>query len=108
MDCCMFLDKVENRTNVVWLQSIGRISRKAIGKEYGLVIDTFYEKENNDECDIIVDKLIGYYVMLDGIAFDTNYQSKKECYENAKKTISLNHTNKTIQLGDINIICEFF
>ena len=106
LDCGIFLDKVENRTDIVWLQSVGRISRKAPEKKYGLIIDTFYEKENNNECEAIVDKLIGYYIMLDGIAFDTNYQDKKESYEMAKKTITLNHSDKIIQLGEINITCE--
>ena len=106
LDCCIFLDKVEHRSDVVWLQSIGRISRLAPGKEFGLVIDTFYEKNNSNEYEVIIEKLIGYYILLDSIALDTNFNSKKECYQNAKNNIKLNNDNQTIQLGTINISCE--
>ena len=106
LDCCIFLDKVENRSDVVWLQSIGRISRLAHGKDFGLVIDTFYEKSNDNECEVIIEKLIGYYMLLDSIALDTNFNSKKKCYEKAKHDIKLNNNDHTIQLGNINISCE--
>ena len=41
LDCCVFLDKVENRCPKVFLQCIGRVLRldKKNNKKYGLVID---------------------------------------------------------------------
>ena len=41
LDCCIFLDKVENRTSKTFVQCIGRVLRKDLQnkKTYGLILD---------------------------------------------------------------------
>ena len=106
LDCGMFLDKVEFRSDVVWLQSIGRIARISIHKPYGLIIDTYYERDNVNEHEVIIEKLIGYYVLLDSLTIN-NGINKREMYEKAKKDIHLDATEeKLIHLSNFNIVCE--
>jgi len=88
LDCGMFLDKVEYRSDVVWLQSIGRIARKSKYKDYGLIIDTYYERENANEHEVIIEKLIGYYVLLDSLTINNSIM-KRDMYEKAKKIYTL-------------------
>jgi len=106
LDCGMFLDKVEFRSDVVWLQSIGRIARISIHKPYGLIIDTYYERENVNEHEVIIEKLIGYYVLLDSLTVNSGI-NKREMYEKAKKDIYLDENEeKLIHLSNFNIVCE--
>jgi superfamily II DNA or RNA helicase len=105
LDCGMFLDKVDNRSDVVWLQSVGRISRLAKNKSFGLIIDTYYEK-NTSDYEIIIDKLIGYYILLETLTID-NGINKKALYEKAKKDIHLDDIeSKLIHINNLNVICE--
>ena len=105
LDCGMFLDKVEYRSDVVWLQSIGRIARKSNYKDYGLIIDTYYERENANEHEVIIEKLIGYYVLLDSLTINNSIM-KRDMYEKAKKDIHIDTEEKIIHLSNFNIICE--
>jgi len=101
----MFLDKVEYRSDVVWLQSIGRIARKSKYKDFGLIIDTYYERENTNEHEVIIEKLIGYYVLLDSLTINNSIM-KRDMYEKAKKDIHIDTEEKIIHLSNFNIICE--
>jgi superfamily II DNA or RNA helicase len=106
LDCGMFLDKVEYRSDVVWLQSIGRIARLSENKPYGLIIDTYYERENENEHEVIIEKLIGYYVLLDSLTVNDGI-NKKEMYDRAKKDIQLDKKEeKLIHLSNFDIVCE--
>lgn len=105
LDCGMFLDRVENRSDVVWIQSVGRIARRAINKDFGLIIDTYYERENENEHEAIIEKLIGYYVLLDSLTIE-NGINKREMYEKAKKDIQLNNDEKLIHMSNFDIICQ--
>lgn len=105
LDCGMFLDKVENRSDVVWIQSVGRIARKAPNKDFGLIIDTYYERENENEHEVIIEKLIGYYVLLDSLTIE-NGINKKELYEKAKRDIQLNNEEKLVHMCNFDIICQ--
>ena len=105
LDCGMFLDKVEYRSDVVWLQSIERIARKSNYKDYGLIIDTYYERENANEHEVIIEKLIGYYVLLDSLTINNSIM-KRDMYEKAKKDIHIDTEEKIIHLSNFNIICE--
>jgi len=107
LDCGVFLDKVDNRGDVVWLQSIGRISRNSPNKDFGLIIDTYYEKETTDDYEVIIDKLIGYYILLETMMINNNNINKKELYEKAKKDIHLDETRrKLIHINNLNVYCE--
>jgi len=39
LDCCIFLDKVQNRCPKLFIQCIGRVLRMNVNKKYGLIID---------------------------------------------------------------------
>jgi len=105
LDCGMFLDRVKYRSDVVWLQSIGRIARLSLNKDFGLIIDTYYERENTNEYEIIIEKLIGYYLLLDSLTIDDN-KNKKSMYEQAKKDIYIDNDERKIHLSKFDVICE--
>ena len=52
LDCCIFMDKVENRNSKTFVQSLGRVLRKdkLNKKEYGIIID-FHAKNAINICE---------------------------------------------------------
>jgi len=68
LDYCIFLDKVKKRSPLVFIQSIGRVLRKSLGKEEGIIIDGYLRSEPKMEAHEICDKIIGYYLNLENEA----------------------------------------
>jgi len=118
LDCCMFLDKVLNRTPIPFIQSIGRVLRipnkectdeKCIDnkctsincidnknkKICGVVIDGFAKDSNNYEKEMI-DKIIGYYMALGNLAANDN--TKYEHYVKLLNLVEFDKDNKLIKL----------
>ena len=95
LDCCMFLDKVINRTAIPFIQSIGRVLRKEENKSYGVVIDGFAKDSNNYEKEMI-DKIIGYYMALSNLA--NNDTTKYEHYVKILNLVEFDKENKIIKL----------
>lgn len=112
LDCCMFLDKVLNRSPIPFIQSIGRVLRinkncddkecirneKCIHKTCGIVIDGFAKDSNNYEKEM-VDKIIGYYMALGNLATSDDMSETK--YDNYVKLLNLvefDKENKLIKL----------
>ena len=73
IDCCIFLDIVEKRSERVFTQCIGRVLRKDINnkKKYGLIID-LKAKSTIEICN-----RIQYYLKLDDI-FPWEYKFYKK------------------------------
>ena len=89
LDCCIFLDKVENRCPKVFLQCIGRVLRidKNKLKKYGLVIDV------RAKSSLTICNYLNQYLNLPVDVFPWKY-----CYE---KNI---HNNKMIKINELDMI----
>jgi hypothetical protein len=74
LDCCIFLDKVENRNPKTFVQSLGRVLRKDIlnKKNYGLIIDL---KANS--CLKICDRMNFYLNSRDNFPWEYRYTKNK-------------------------------
>jgi hypothetical protein len=100
LDACMFLDKVKNRGCIPFIQSIGRILRKDntnTKKICGFVIDGIskdnvcYEKQ-------FVNKIIGYYLMLQNMTDGDDGDSKYDQYIHLYDAVTFDKENKIIKL----------
>ena len=134
LNCELLLDKVKDRTEIVYIQSIGRVLRKTIYerkdilnnveliiKSNGHIIDSV-STDNNIKTKNIIMKVLKYYLELHNISFknkDTQNQlNKLEMFnkilndvkiEPGKKSIIINlNNNKKIEIDlknlDINIL----
>lgn len=76
LNCELFLDKVKDRTEIVYIQSIGRVLRKDKEKlkEKGHIIDSVStdSKADNSKVKNIINKILGYYAGLYDISFKNN------------------------------------
>ena len=93
VDACIFMDKVEKRSERVFIQCMGRVLRldKANKKKYGLIID-FRAKSTIEICN-----RLQYYLRLENI-FPWNYSIKK-----VKKNIFVNELD---MIENVNTISE--
>jgi len=74
LDCCLFLDKVKNRSSIPFIQSIGRVLRSDDtneDKQYGYIIDGVIKDDEQYE-KIFIDKILGYYFSLANLSTDNN------------------------------------
>jgi len=87
LDCCVFLDKVENRCPKVFLQCIGRVLRKDKEnlKKFGLVIDV---RAKNS---LTICNHLNQYLNLPFDAFPWNYHYNIHIHN--KKMIRINELN---------------
>jgi len=95
LDCCIFLDKTKDRNEVPFIQSIGRVLRKSENKYFGLVIDGYIKNNFNYEKEL-VDKIVGYYIMLNNISLNEN---KLELFNEILNNVKFNKEEKIIQLN---------
>ena len=62
MDCIIFADLVKKKSELPFIQCVGRVQRKGYNKTVGYVIDHYdITCENNFKIKDIINKLIGYY-----------------------------------------------
>lgn len=109
LDCVMFLDKVKNRGEIPFIQSIGRVLRlcpETPTKTKGVIIDCIAKNNNYDK--EFVDKILGYYLALENLSLDDD--NKYVQYEKIKNNITFDKVNNQVSLtmGDktININCN--
>lgn len=95
LDCCIFLDKTKDRNEIPFIQSIGRVLRKENGKEFGLVIDGYIKDNDNYEKELI-DKIVGYYIMLNNVSLNEN---KLELFNEILNNVKFNKEQKIIELN---------
>lgn len=96
LDCCIFLDKTKDRNEVPFIQSIGRVLRKSTdNKKFGLVIDG-YIKDNEHYEKELVDKIVGYYIMLNNLSLNEN---KLELFNEILNNVKFNKEKKLIELN---------
>jgi len=84
LDCCVFLDKVENRCPKVFLQCIGRVLRldKSRQKSFGLVIDV---RAKNS---LMICNHLNHYLNLPADIFPWSYNY--ETHVHGKKLVRIN------------------
>jgi hypothetical protein len=100
LSCCMFLDKVKDRSDLPFIQCIGRVLRKDIQKlkEYGHIIDGCVAQEDESKMKSIINKLLRYYLQLYEISKSdidfaslpyNKYDSKLIIYDNIMQSLRL-------------------
>ena len=97
LDCCIFLDKTKDRNEVPFIQSIGRVLRKTEGKEFGLVIDGYIKDNINYEKELI-DKIVGYYIMLNNLSLNDSTH-KLVLFNEILNNVKFNKEKKIIELN---------
>lgn len=103
LDCCIFLDKVKDRSSIPFIQSIGRALRlcpDTENKTKGVIIDGFIKDKNNYEKEFI-DKIIGYYLALENISKLDNEQITK--YDQYVKIIDIVKFDKEKQVINMKL-----
>ena len=111
----IFLDEVDNRSDIVFIQSIGRVLRKNKNKQSGYIID-FY-KENTNNFDSLINRVLDYYENLYDLSnYKNNTAEAVNIYkkinnnfiiENNKIVIKLkNNKNIVLNIDNSNIIIK--
>ncbi len=106
LDCCIFLDGVENRNSKTFVQCVGRVLRKDYlnKKEYGLVLDL---KANS--CIKICDRMNEYLSCNEYFPWDYKYTNTFDNSIIINELILTNKSNNTINLKQYNNhISEYF
>lgn len=117
LDACIFLDKVKDRGDIPFIQSIGRVLRicgETPEKTHGIIIDgVSIDKVQPDESyeHLIVEKIIGYYLYLENIsgieelASDpTQKKTKYDKYKEIKNKIKFETDKIILNAGGPNPI----
>ena len=100
LDTCIFLDKVKKRSHHVFLQCIGRVSRTSPNKEFGLVIDGFYEKEDEEESKTFIRKMVRYYLILENENVEEiTAQAKIQMFDHILNNLYLNTELEQIEFN---------
>ena len=107
LDCCIFLDKVKNRSSIPFIQSIGRVLRRddtEPNKTCGIIIDGVV-KDNEQYEKIFIDKILGYYFALANLTNveETNdTENKYEEYIKIRDVVKFDKENKIININVAN------
>jgi hypothetical protein len=109
LDCCIFLDKVKNRSSIPFIQSIGRVLRidkTDPNKTCGIIIDGVVKDNDNYE-KIFIDKILGYYFALANLTNEeetNNTENKYEEYIKIRDVVKFDKENKIININVSNTI----
>jgi len=104
LDCCIFLDKVKNRSSIPFIQSIGRVLRidtQDPNKTCGIIIDGVV-KDNEQYEKIFIDKILGYYFALANLTFiedSENTENKYDEYIKIRDVVKFDKENKIININ---------
>jgi hypothetical protein len=103
LDCELFLDKVKDRAEIVYIQSIGRVLRKdkEKRKQNGHILDSFNNDDDKLKIKDIVNKILKYYFELYEISFnvkDNSFQEKSNVFNQILKNLKIEPTKKEISI----------
>ena len=100
LDCCIFFDKVANRTPKTFIQCLGRVLRrdKKNLKQFGLVID-FNAQSSIKICD-----RINEFLNLDSSIFPWNYQYHHLMIGQSKKKVTYHELTFTQQASKNDLL----
>ena len=102
LDTCIFLDRIKSRDSLTFIQSIGRVLRKNHNKNYGYIFDSI---ENNNY-DIMVNKILEYYENLQNISNinDISIKEQNKRYDYIYNNIHFGNNKITLKINDKQII----
>ena len=89
LHCCLFADKVKKRGMIPFMQSIGRVLRKAPNKKKGIILEGIIK--NNDYYRDITNKIIDYY-----------YSMYNSCTDNETRISKLNELLDKLSFNEEN------
>lgn len=116
LNCELFLDKVKDRSEIVYIQSIGRVLRKdahhvkdeqgniinSIIKKHGHIIDSVTTDNSNIKAKNIIMKVLKYYLELYEISFNeinvTQQINKLDKFNEILNNIKFEENKKTIYI----------
>jgi superfamily II DNA or RNA helicase len=103
LDCCVFLDKVNNRGSIPFIQSIGRVLRidmSSENKKCGVIIDGLMRDSENYEKNMI-DKIVGYYMSFENLSIDDDNEdeTKYDKYVKLMDVVKFDKENNVIVLN---------
>jgi len=108
LNCELLLDKVKDRTEIVYIQSIGRVLRRSIHKEKGIIksnghiIDSISTDNNNVKAKNIIMKVLKYYLELFDISFKNdatqNQLNKLQMFNQIMSNIKIEPEKKSISI----------
>jgi len=106
LDVAIFLDRVKDRSAVVFIQSIGRVLRidpENPLKTFGVIVEGVHRSNKNYDKDFI-DKILGYYFALENIS-DIDGEDCYEKYAKIMDVVKFDTKHKIINMsfGDIEI-----
>jgi len=102
LDCIIFADMVKTKTDIPFIQSIGRVQRLGYSKTVGFVIDHYEIKKEQVKAKFIIDKLIRYYYEFFLYGNEQNQQQNTKQALKLYEDILKNITFETI--NDENVI----
>lgn len=108
LDCCIFLDGVQNRGAIPFIQSIGRVLRQdrvhqannnvhvdmSSRKTRGVIIEGIYRPDGYEK--VFVDKIIGYYMSLANAS--SSESSQYEQYVQLSNMVEFNKDKEVIMV----------
>lgn len=102
LDCELFLDKVKDRAEIIYIQSIGRVLRKDKEKRKinGHIIDSFNNDDDKLKIKDIVNKILKYYFELYEISFNVkdSFREKSVVFNEILKNLKIEPTKKKISI----------
>ena len=111
LDTIIFADLVQNKSDVPFIQSIGRVQRKGYNKTIGYVIDHYEKLKEKPKSEFIINKLIKYYYEFFFHSSKKNYNEKINIalneYEQIFKNISFNYSENDSVIN-IKIIDDLY
>jgi superfamily II DNA or RNA helicase len=111
LDTIIFADLVQNKSDVPFIQSIGRVQRIGYNKTIGYVIDHYEKSKEKPKSEFVINKLIKYYYELFFHSSKKNYNEKINIalneYEQIFKNISFNYSENDSVIN-IKIIDDLY
>jgi predicted helicase len=83
ISCCMFLDKIDDRNTVPFIQCIGRVLKKEDEnhKTYSHVLDAYKKECDKSKVKNSADKILDYYGRLYGLTDNSMLLCANKCRE---------------------------
>ena len=104
LDMVVFADFVKNKSELPFIQCIGRVQRKGCRKKCGTVIDHFdVSKDYTNKASDIINKLLGYYYQFfsttKSISSDNKIDQAIKTYKDILDRYTFSNTNNQILIN---------
>lgn len=104
LDMIVFADYVKTKSELPFIQCVGRVQRKGYNKTHGTVIDHYdISKDHTSKTSDIINKLLGYYYQFFSVANSINnnetLQNALNTYADILSRYKFNHENNQILIN---------